>query len=70
MYFLGLGKASTTVLGSTNVVEQLSFCIFSSILIFDSYLLLGFFLTFLGPKLAIFGVGVGFDNCFWVYSCS
>ena len=32
--FLGLGKGSNTVLGSTHVVEQLSFSMFSSILTF------------------------------------
>ena len=35
--FLGLGKGSNTVLGSTHVVEQLSFSMFLSILIFDFY---------------------------------
>ena len=39
--FLGLGKGSNTVLGSTNVVQQLSFSIFLSILICDFYLILG-----------------------------
>jgi len=33
--FLGLGKGSNAVLGSTYVVEQLSFSMFLSILIFD-----------------------------------
>ena len=34
--FLGLGWGSTTVFGSTHVVEHLSFPMFSSILIFVS----------------------------------
>ena len=41
--FLGLGKGSNTVLGSTHVVEQLSFSMLSSFLIFDFYLILGYF---------------------------
>ena len=45
--FLGLGKGPNTVLGSTHVVEQLSFSMFSSILTFDFYLTLGSFFTFL-----------------------
>ena len=45
--FLGLGKGSKTVLGSTHVVEQLSFCMFPSILIFYFYLILG---SFWGPS--------------------
>ena len=40
-FFLGLGKGSNTVLGSTPVVEQLSFSMFSSILTFDFYLFWG-----------------------------
>ena len=39
--FLGLWKRLNTVLGSTHVVEELSFFMFSSILIFDFYLILG-----------------------------
>jgi len=39
--FLGLRKSSKTVLGSTHVVEQLLFSMFSSILIFNFYLILG-----------------------------
>ena len=48
--FLGLRKSSKTVLVSIHVVEQFSFCMFSSILIFDFYLISGSFLTFLGPN--------------------
>ena len=46
---LGLGKGSKTFLGYTHVVEQLSFSMFSSILIFDFYLILGYFFLFWGP---------------------
>ena len=45
--FLGFGKGPNTVLGSTHVVEQLSFSM--SILIYDFYLILGSFSSFLGP---------------------
>ena len=48
--FWEFGKGSKTVLGSTHVVEQLSFCMFSSILIFDFYLILESFMTFWGPN--------------------
>ena len=41
--FLGLGKGSNTVLWSTHVVEQLSFSMFPSILIFVSTQFWGFF---------------------------
>ena len=44
--FLGLGSDLKTVLGSTHVVEQLSFSIFPSTLAFDFDLMLGSFLTF------------------------
>ena len=52
---LGLGKGSKNVLGSTHVVEQLSFCMFLSILTFDFDLILGSFLTFWGPDGLFFG---------------
>ena len=55
--FLGLRQGLNTVLGSTHVVEQLSFCMFSSILIFDFYLILGSFLTFWGPNGLFLGLG-------------
>ena len=48
--FLGLWKGSKIVLGSTHVVEQLSFSMLPSILTFDSDLILGSFLTFLGTN--------------------
>ena len=55
--FLGLGKGSKTVLGSTHVVEQLSFSMLPSILTFDFYLILGSFLTFCGPNGLFLGLG-------------
>ena len=58
--FMGLGYSSTTVLGPTHVVDQLSFFMFPSILTFDFYLILGSFFTFWGPNGLSFGV----------YSCS
>ena len=57
--FLGLWKGLNTVLGSTHVVEELSFFMFSSILIFDFYLILGSFLTFWGPIWLFLGFGQG-----------
>ena len=44
--FLRFGWGLKTVLGSTHLVEQLSFCIFPSILIFDFDIIFGNFLTF------------------------
>ena len=44
-----LGKGSNSVLGSTHVVEQLSFSMLLSFLIFDFYLILGYFFLNLGP---------------------
>ena len=41
--FFGLGLGSASVLGSTHVVEQLSFSLFLSILTFDFDLILGSF---------------------------
>ena len=54
---MGLGKGSNTVLGSTHVVEQLSFSMFLSILIFDFYLIWGNFFSFGGPNGLILGLG-------------
>ena len=59
----------TSVLGSTHVVEQLSFSMFPLTLAFDFDLMLGSFLTFLALWV-IFGDGVELENCFVVYSCS
>ena len=49
---------STTDLWSTHEVEQLSFSLFLSILVFDFDLNLGLFMTFWGPNW-LFWVGVG-----------
>ena len=65
-YFWGWGMVRK-LLGSTHVVEQLSFSMFLSILTFDFESILGLFFTFLGPNGLFFGgVGVGFKNSFWV----
>ena len=55
--FLGLRKSSKTVLVSIHVVEQFSFYMFSSILIFDFYLILGSFLTIWDPNGLFLGLG-------------
>ena len=47
---MGFGKGSNTVLGSTHVVEQLSYSLFLSILTFGFDLILGSFFTFWGPN--------------------
>ena len=56
---MGLGKGSKIVLGSTYVDEQLSFCMFLSILTFDFYLIYGSFFTFLGPNELFLGFWYG-----------
>ena len=56
--FLGLGKGSKPVLGSTHVVEQLSFSVLPSILTFDFDLILWSYLTFL----AIMGYFAGWGR--------
>ena len=48
--FLGFVEAPVGVLESTHVVEQHLFSMFPSILIFDSYLILGSFFNFWGPN--------------------
>ena len=58
--FWGSGWGSKTVLGSTHVVEQLSFSMLPSILTFDFDLILGSFLTFCGLN-GLF-LGLGFPN--------
>ena len=65
MYFWGpnglvLGSewGSTTVLGSTHVVEQVSFSMFPSILTFEFDLVLCSFFTFLGLNGLFFGLGM------------
>ena len=46
-------------LGSTHVVEQLSFSLFLSILTLDFDSILGSFLTFWGPNGLLWGLGTG-----------
>ena len=55
--FLRLWNGSETVLGSTHVVEQLSFSMLPPILTFDFDLILGSFLTFWGPYGLFLGLG-------------
>ena len=55
--FLGSGFGLKTVLGSTHVVEKLSFSMFPSILTFDFDLILGSFLSFWGPNGLFLGLG-------------
>ena len=45
----------TNFFGSTHVVEQFSFSMFSSNLAFDFDLILGLFLTFWGPTVQFLG---------------
>ena len=52
-------KGSKNVLRSSPVVKQLLFSLFLSILIFDFDLILGSFLSFLGPNRLYFGLGKG-----------
>ena len=52
----------TTVLGSTYVVEQLSFSLFFSILTFYFDFILGSFLTFRGPDGLFLGLGKGSNS--------
>ena len=61
---LGLEYGSTTVLGSTYVVEQLSFSLFFSILTFYFDLILGSFFTFWGPNELFLGLGKGSNTVF------
>ena len=49
----------TTVLGSSHVVEQLSFSLFLSNLTFDFNLIFGSFLTYWGPN----GLFLGLWKC-------
>ena len=56
-FFLGLEKGSKIVLGSTHVVEQLSFSMFPSIRTFDFDLILGSFLSVWGPSGLFLGLG-------------
>ena len=54
---LGVGVEFNIDLGSTHVVEQLSFSLFLSILTFDFDSILGSFLTFWGPNGLFLGLG-------------
>ena len=51
----GWGRVQKNVLGSTNVVKNFSFSMFSSIVTFDFELILGSSLTFCGPNGLILG---------------
>ena len=53
--FLGSGYSSRTVLGSTHVVEQLSFSMIPSIPSFEFDLILGSFFTFWAPNAQFWG---------------
>ena len=55
--FLGSGFGSKTVLGSTHVVEQLSFSMYFSILTFHFELNLGSLLIFWSPNGLVLGSG-------------
>ena len=55
----GSEQGSTTVFGSTHVVEQLLYSIFPSILTFNFDILFGSFLTFRGPNGLFLGSGQG-----------
>ena len=57
--FLGVGKGPNTVLGTTHVVEQLSFSLFVSILTFNFDLIFGSFLNFWGPNRLFLGLKKG-----------
>ena len=53
--FWGRGRVQKNVLGSTNVVKNFSFSMFSSMVTFDFELILGSSLTFCGPNGLILG---------------
>ena len=61
---LGLGRLQKNILGSTHVVEQLSFSLFASILTFDFDLILGHFLLF-GTLMGYFWGWRGAQKLFW-----
>ena len=56
---LGVGVGFDNCLGSTHVVEQISFSLFLLILTFDFDLIFRSFLTFWGPYGLFFGLGLG-----------
>ena len=64
VYSWGRGWIKNNVLGSTHVVEQLSFSMFPSILTFDFDLILGSFLIFGGPNGLFLGLRKG-STTFW-----
>ena len=55
-------------LGSTHVVEELSFSMFLSIQTFEFDLILGSFLTFWGPYWPIFGLGLGLTTVYVTFN--
>ena len=57
--FLGSGFSSNIVLGSTHVVEQLSFSWFLSILTYDFDSILGSYFTLWGPNELFLGLEKG-----------
>ena len=63
--FLGLGNGSKSVLGSTHIVDQLSYSIFPSILTLDFDSILGYFSTFCGPNGLFLGLGKGPKTVLW-----
>ena len=56
---MGSGWGLTTVLGSSHVVEQLSFSLFLSILTFDCNSIFVSFFTFWGPNRLFLGLWKG-----------
>ena len=58
-HFWGWGKVRKPFLGSTHVVEQLSFSMFPSILTFDFDLILVSFFNFWGPNGPFLGLEKG-----------
>ena len=70
MLLLGLGKGSKSILGSTHVVEKLSFSMSPSILIFHFYIILGVIFYFLKSIWAFSEVVVRFKSCSGVCSYS
>ena len=63
--FLGSGCGSKTVLGSTHVVEEISFSMLPSIQTFDFELIFVLFFTFLGPNVLFLGSGYGSKTVSW-----
>ena len=57
--FLGWTRGSSTVFGSTHIVEQISFSMFLSILTFDFDIVLESFCTLLSPNGLFWGWGRG-----------